>query len=187
MTYKNTSAGISNSDDHKSSSKYYKMTSMNTHEMHATGHDNDSTHSPKRRAKKRWILSITSGMRSAVKRNKAYATCTHTETQKINIHDAIIFYVLGTGRFDGIYEAQTRWHEPAKKWPFRVTDEIGLSSVKSGTAGVRSIAASLQFVKRSRWIGLHLHAGIGNYGRPISSKDCSTISKRMQGIQSTLH
>ena len=127
-----------------------------------------------------WVLSITPKVWRAVERRSAYATRTKTESSRIKRADIVIFYIRGTGRFNCIYEADSKWHEPSGRWPARITDEIDLSIVQAGTASVRSLSTSLRFARRGRWIGLHLRGGLGNYGRPITNRDCNMISDHMK-------
>lgn len=110
----------------------------------------------------------------------AYASQTGTEVEKIKKRDRIIFYVGGTRQFHGIFEVSSGWHDPGEEWPCRVTDEIDLAEIKRGTVSIRSVARSLQFVKREKWIGLHLHMGLANYGRAIPDKDYNLIAGRMR-------
>lgn len=115
-----------------------------------------------------------------VQKRNMYAATTKTEAARIKKHDFIIFYVNKTGRFNCVCKAKSRWHDPTSRWPTRVTDEIDLSVIQSGTVSVRKVAPSLQFVKKSKWIGLHLHGGLGNYGRPITARDYKTIAAHMK-------
>ncbi len=130
--------------------------------------------------KKRWILSITPQIWNITEKRKMYAATTKTEVLRVKNRDFVIFYILGTGKFNGTYEIKSKWREPSKKWPIRVTDEVDLSVIKIGTVNARNLAPSLEFVKKSKWIGLHLHSGLANYGNPITAKDYKTISKNMK-------
>ncbi|MDE0091113.1 MAG: EVE domain-containing protein [Thaumarchaeota archaeon] len=129
---------------------------------------------------RRWILSVAPSMWRAIERNGAYATASVPEISKIRRGDRVAFYVLGTGRFNGIFEVSGKWHEPTCRWPVRVTDEAGMRSVRTGTATIRGMLPSLHLAKKSRWVGLHLHGGLANYGRPISASDYRTISEHMR-------
>lgn len=131
------------------------------------------------RAKKQWILSVSPKIWHAITKKHAYATSTKPEICRIGKGDNLVFYVHGTGKFNCIYRVDSGWHEPCGKWPVRVTDEIDLSVIRDGIVGVRSVAPLLEFAKKSKWIGLYLHGGIGNHGRAITSDDCDVISKAM--------
>lgn len=122
---------------------------------------------------------MATGTWRKVEARRSYATGTASESARIRNGDRIVFYVRGTGMFNCIYRTEGRWHEPAAGWPRGITDEIDLSRVVRGVAGVRTVAPLLQFVKRSEWVGLHLHGGLGNYGRPISEKDVEVITGHM--------
>lgn len=131
-------------------------------------------------AKKRnWILSVTPTVWRAIEKKGAYATKSVPETSSVRKNDTIIFYVRGTSKFNCAYKAKSKWHEPSARWPVKVTDEIDVSIIQSGTASIRSAAPLLKFAKRSRWIGLHLHGGLANYGRPISNRDRDAIFRHM--------
>ena len=127
------------------------------------------------RIKRQWILSVSPSLWYAVTKKCAYATSSNPEIQRIARGDHLIFYVRGTGKFNCIYKVDSDWHEPCGKWPVRVTDELNLSIVRTGVVGVRSVASLLGFAKKSKWIGLYLHGGLGNHGKPITSKDYSAI------------
>lgn len=133
---------------------------------------------------KNWIISVTPKTWQAVEGSNAYATKTRVEPARIRKGDRMAFYVRGTGMFNCICRAETGWHEPSSYiWLHKqqhVTDEIDVSRVVTGVAGVRGLARSLQFAKRRTWIGLHLHGGLANYGRPITDKDLGMISDRMR-------
>lgn len=126
-----------------------------------------------------WILSVSASLWLVIEECGAYASRTRVETDRIKKKDRIIFYVGGTRQFHGTFEASSGWHEPGDAWPHHVTDEISLAAIRRGTVGIRSVARSLQFVKRSRWVGLHLHNGLANYGRAITDGDYDVISGRM--------
>lgn len=129
---------------------------------------------------KRWILSVTPKMWHVIKKKNSYATATKTETARIKKYDLVIFYIHNTGKFNSIYKIQSKWHDPSKKWNTRVTDEIDLTLIQTGTASVRNLAPWLQFAKKSKWIGLYLNRGIGNYGNAITIRDYKTIAKHME-------
>ena len=122
----------------------------------------------------------------AVEGGGTYATKSKAESERIRRGDRVIFYVRGTRKFHGIFEAASRWHDPTTAgWPYRATNEIDLTEIKSGTVGIRSVAGSLRFVRRGRWVGLHLHGGLANYGRAIADEDYDVIAAHMS-VPSTI-
>jgi len=117
--------------------------------------------------------------------------------EKIHPNDKVIFYVNGTGEFQGIYEFSGEWYDtPSTVWRETadqdVLKEIKLKPIVVGNVKVYDIANSLEVFPNTddkKLINIILQGGGGypsNKGKPISKKDYLTIFNSMSVDPSTM-
>jgi len=146
---------------------------------------------------KYWIWSTTPQSWGVVQEKSIWASRREKINEKIHHNDKVIFYVTGTGEFQGIYEFSDEWYDaPSTIWrdnaDQEVLKEIKLKLVAAGNVKVYDIASSLDLFPKTddkKLINLRLQGGGGypsNKGKPISQKDYLTILNLMSSDHLTM-
>lgn len=137
-----------------------------------------------------WIWSTTPESWKVVKEKNIWASRREKINEKIHSNDIVIFYVTGTGEFQGIYKFSGVWYDvPSTIWRETadqdVLKEIKLEPIAIGNIKVYDVAKSLDFFPNTddkKLINIILQGGGGypsNKGKPISKKDYLTILNSM--------
>lgn len=139
-----------------------------------------------------WIWSVTPENWEIVKKKKIWATKKKPALQYIKKNDIIVFYVIGTGSFKGVFEIISDWYNAKEPiWD----DEDGkiiykyqckLKTIKIGDAVFNELANKLSFTKdkinNSKLLAIALRTssrGPSNFGKPISKEDYELILNSM--------
>jgi len=139
-----------------------------------------------------WIWSVTAENWGIVKTRKIWASKIPENIRtRVRPGDKVIFYVLGTGEFQGIYEFDGEWYDAKEPiWADETRtviyrSQIKLKPIKLGHVNIYRIAPKLKFIPRPeerRIVNLALKGGAGypsNNGKPISYEDYLTILTAM--------
>lgn len=126
-----------------------------------------------------------------VKSERVWAVGTKGKGSRIVKGDKIIFYVKGTGYFQGIFQVNSDWHEPTVIWPDsqvikKAVSEIDLKEVQLGYASLNKLLKDLKFIERKKQIGQYLRGtsqGAANFAKPISDHDYNLIVQELQQAQ----
>lgn len=141
---------------------------------------------------KSWIWSVTPENWEIVKSKKIWASRIPENIRtRVRPPDKVIFYVQGTGQFQGIYEFDGEWYDAKEPvWTDETNSviypsQIKLKPVKLGNINVYDIASKLKLFPHpedKRIVNLVLKGGAGypsNNGKPIPYEDYLTILRLM--------
>ncbi len=146
-----------------------------------------------------WIWSVAADSWKIVKEKKIWASKIRENIRtRVRPGDKVIFYVSGTGQFQGIYEFDGDWYDATEPvWSDETNSviypsQIRLKPVKMGNVDVYDIASKLKLFPNpedKRIVNLVLKGGAGypsNNGKPISHEDYLTIFNSMVGNPSDI-
>ena len=150
---------------------------------------------------KTWIWSVTPQNWEILNREGIWASKIPIEKirQRISSGDKVVFYVIESGKFQGIFEFDGEWYPaPSPVWDDEMDDVIYQSQIKIkpvilGNVIVYDIAEKLDVFPSpdKRLINLVLKGGSGypsNGGKPISDEDYAKISEALdKGIHREFH
>jgi len=133
-----------------------------------------------------WIWPVASYNWNVVKERNIWATYSKSSTKKVKKGDVIIFYLVGQGRFSGIFEVKSEWYEnKSLVWTDEIQEnrklypyECMLESIKTGTAPLAELVQRLSFIGNKSIPGAYLmgtHGGPANFARPIPVEDYKVI------------
>lgn len=138
-----------------------------------------------------WVWSVTPENWEIVIDKNIWAVSNELKTKKISKGDFIIFYVKGSGTFQGSFKVITDWYrsteliwpdeiqENEKKYPF----QCGLEQLSRGDSVFNELIPLLSFVKNKTIPQLALRgtvSGPSNNGQSITESDYSIIISKMQ-------
>lgn len=139
-----------------------------------------------------WIWSVTAENWEIVKEKKIWASKIPENIRtRVRPGDKVIFYVLGTGQFQGIFEFEGDWYDAKEPVWTDETDsvvypsQIRLRTIQLGHVNVYDIAPRLKLFPNpedKKIVNLVLKGGAGypsNNGKPISHEDYLTILNSM--------
>jgi predicted RNA-binding protein len=145
-----------------------------------------------------WIFSTTSDGFEIVKAKNIWAVDERAGkwvVNKVKPDDVLIFYVIKTGQFQGVYRATGSWYRSDNLvWPEEQAEgkktapnEVGLEPIALGNANVKEMRDQLEFIKKKdrRW-GNILMGTPANFKRPITQRDYELILDAVKKSASTL-
>ena len=140
-----------------------------------------------------WIWSVTPENWEIVKQKNIWASKISEKIRdKIVSGDKVIFYVLGTGQFKGIFEFDGEWYDaPGPVWHDETDSviyhsQIHLIPLAFGDVTVYDVASELSIFENpedKRLVNLVLKGAGGypsNNGKPIPQKDYEKIYEKME-------
>ncbi len=138
-----------------------------------------------------WLWTVDQENWPHVKRLKVWGVQKQRKTKEKNVGDYIIFYVKGTGYFQGIFKIISEWKdlendlsdveylEQFQKFPFRCQ----LEEICFGFVNFKNIIHSLDCRKNvasmPNFILQNTSWGSANVGKPLSDHDFELIKKEM--------
>ncbi len=139
-----------------------------------------------------WIWSVTAENWEIVKEEKIWASRIRENIRiRVRPGDKVIFYVQGTGQFQGIFEFDGEWYDAKDTvWTDETNSiiypsQIRLKPIKLGYVNVYDIAPKLKIFPNpndKRIVNLVLKGGAGypsNNGKPIPYEDYLAILNSM--------
>ena len=146
-----------------------------------------------------WVFSTTSDSFEVVKARNIWAVSYEKggkwSVTAVKPDDLLIFYVIKTGQFQGVYRVASAWYRNDELvWPEEQAErkktapnEIKLQPIALGNANVKHMIDQLEFIKRkdSRW-GAYLLGTPANFRKPISQRDYELILDAVRKSASTL-
>jgi len=133
-----------------------------------------------------WIWSVSEDNWKIVKAKQIWATYSDKARHKVLNGDVIIFYVKGSGCFEGIYKIISEWNitkdkvwsdeieEGKVKYPYQIRLEVQ----KLGKVEYKKLLPQLEFVGSKKGYRSYImgsDGGPGNHGKPISEADYQRI------------
>ena len=145
--------------------------------------------------KNHWICPVSVENFKIVKKRMIWASKYKNMRSKIKPGDIVIFYVVRTNEFQGIFRLKGEWYDAASPvWNDESNSvirksQICLEPITSGSVNVNDIAKKLKMfsnTSNARAASLVLRGGNGNpanSGKPIDPHDYQTIYDAMKGSE----
>lgn len=139
-----------------------------------------------------WIRSVSQIYWMYVKKYNLWKVKNKLRTCKIEKDDCLLFYVVGTCCFKGIYQVISDWHNSiSHDWlgPNNEKDEfnyqIKLKPLFLGEVNYLKLLPNLKFIVRKKSPGIYLQSnpsGVSNFGNPLEKVDYELIKKGMNKV-----
>ena len=141
----------------------------------------------------RWLWSVTEENWDVTRDYSVWAVKDEHRTKQIKMGDHIVFYVMKTGLFRGIYQVTSRWYKSDKLIWLEEADsgekiyeyECKLRPVLIKDVIFNSISSKLEFSKQYVHPSIVLKGspnGPANFSRPLSEQDMNIIANNMTSI-----
>ncbi len=139
---------------------------------------------------KNWLYPVTAENWNVVKAKNKWGTAHEKRTKRVSRGDRIVFYVKGSGLFQGIYKVISDWYksdEPLWEdelregkiiYPYRLDLEPELT----GNAVLNELIPRLGFIRNKSMPSIYLQghvSGPANHSQPIMDSDIQIIKDQM--------
>ncbi len=143
--------------------------------------------------KNHWLCSVSAENFEIIKKRMIWASKYKNMRNKIKPGDILIFYVVKSNEFQGIFRLKGKWYDATSPvWndesnSVRYKSQICLEPIISSSVNVNDIAKKLKMfsnASNARAASLVLRGGHGNpsnSGKPIDPHDYQTIYDAMKG------